>query len=97
MMEPELRAKTRALMASGALPPMLPAFEKIEPGQGPSVTKIEIATQAQEHCLVCHELGPQVSYNVPGWEGRPPARRLRCAVAAGAPGAVAYPRELGAD
>jgi len=62
MMEPELRAKTRALMASGALPPMLPAFEKIEPGQDPSVTKIEVATQAQEHCLVCHELGPQVSY-----------------------------------
>jgi hypothetical protein len=64
--ESELRAKTRALIDSGALPPMLPAFEHIAPGQPPRVTKMVVGTQAGEHCLVCEELGPQVSYTYPG-------------------------------
>lgn len=62
----QLRANVRQLMASGALPSMLPAAEKIAPGQGSRVTQIVVATQPRERCLACDELGPQVSYTYPG-------------------------------
>lgn len=66
MNDAELHAKIRGLMASGALPRVLPAAERIPPGQSSRVTQIVVGTQPNEHCLVCEESGPQVSYTYPG-------------------------------
>jgi len=62
MNQAELRAKIRALMTSGGLPRVLPAAEKIVPGQGPRVTRIVVGQPPQERCLACEDPGPQVSY-----------------------------------
>jgi hypothetical protein len=61
-----LRARIRELIASGVLPRVLPAAEKIEPGQASRVTEIAVGTYPHERCLVCEELGPQVSYTYSG-------------------------------
>jgi hypothetical protein len=62
MDQDELRARIRELIATGVLPGVLPAAQKIEPGQTPRVTQIAVGTYPHERCLVCEELGPQVSY-----------------------------------
>jgi hypothetical protein len=67
MDEPELRrAKVRELMTSGALPRVLPAAERIAPGQIPRATQIVIGTYPPARCLVCEELAPQMSYTYLG-------------------------------
>lgn len=57
MTEPALRAKIRELMTSGALPSVLPAAERIGPGQGPRVTQSVVGQSPHERCMVCEELG----------------------------------------
>jgi len=48
MNAPDLRAKISALIASGVLPSVLPAAERIIPGQGRRVTQIVVGHQPHE-------------------------------------------------
>jgi hypothetical protein len=56
MTEAELRAKIRALMASGTLPSDRASIEQHGTNEG-----ARFANPAQEPCVICGEIGPQVA------------------------------------
>jgi hypothetical protein len=60
----ELRAKVRALMASGVLPADPPPITRPEPWStlGNKRSKVLVGGPLHEPCTICGEPGPQVQY-----------------------------------
>ena len=65
MREAELRSRIRALLSSGRLPRRLPAAVQMEPEKVVASPSIRVGVQAKEHCVVCGEAQPMVSYTYP--------------------------------
>lgn len=66
MREAELRSRIRELLSSGRLPRQPPAAAQVDPGRaGATVPGIRVGVQAAEHCVVCGEAQPMVSYTYP--------------------------------
>ena len=65
MRETELRSRIRDLLSSGRLPRQLPAAAQMDPKQIVASPSIRVGVQATEHCAVCGEAQPMVSYTYP--------------------------------
>ena len=66
MREAELRSRIRDLLSSGNLPRQLPAAAQMAPrGTVAIAPGIRVGIQAAEHCDVCGEAQPMVSYTYP--------------------------------
>jgi hypothetical protein len=65
MQEAELRSRIRDLISSGRLPRQLPAAAQMDPGRVVAVPCIRVGLQVAEHCSVCGEAQPMVSYTYP--------------------------------
>ena len=64
MDEVERRERMRELLASGRMPRELPtASRPTESGQ--VEPRVQVGLQAAEHCFLCGEAGPEVSYTYP--------------------------------
>ena len=66
MRETELRSRIRALLSSGKLPRQIPAGAQMDPSRAVAIVPgIRVGIQAAEHCSVCGEAQPMVSYTYP--------------------------------
>ncbi len=63
--EAELRARIRELCSSGRMPRELPTSVPRKVGRAVTEPRVQIGLQAQEHCFICGEVGPVVSYTYP--------------------------------
>jgi hypothetical protein len=66
MTEPDLRAKVRALMASGVLPSAPPVIERAGRGTEGDRARMVVNNPRAEPCSICGESGPTISYFWPG-------------------------------
>lgn len=64
MREAELRSRIRDLLSSGRLPRQLPVAAQRDPSRV-VLPRIRVGIQAEEHCFVCGEAKPMVSYTYP--------------------------------
>ncbi len=78
MNEAELRERMRELLASGQMPRELPTAVRVEGGEQVSEARIQVGVQPAEHCFLCGEAGPEVSYTYP--YGRVIRLHARCNV-----------------
>ncbi len=76
MNDDELRARIRELLQAGTLPHYLPTAAPLEAGMGITSPRISVGTQPAEHCVLCGEAGPVVSYTYP--DGRVIRFHARC-------------------
>ena len=65
MREAELRSRIRELLSSGRLPRQLPAAAQMDPERVVASPSNRVGVQAREHCVVCGEAQPMVSYTYP--------------------------------
>jgi hypothetical protein len=65
MQEPELRSRIRELLSSGRLPRQLPAAAQRDPTGVVASPSIRVGLQVGEHCVVCGEAQPMVTYTYP--------------------------------
>jgi hypothetical protein len=65
MQEAELRARIRDLLSWGRLPRQHPAAATMDPKRVAASPSIRVGLQAQEHCVICREAQPMVSYTYP--------------------------------
>ena len=86
MIQAELRAKVRELIALGVLPADPPPITRPAPTSTPGRTpsRTLIGGPLHEPCTICGEPGPQVQYFYLAGPGRPGPRCLRRDLAAGA-------------
>lgn len=66
MNERDTRERIRALMAAGVLPPTLADSSPISESGRAVPPQVHVGTVDQEHCAICGEAGPQLSYYYPG-------------------------------
>jgi hypothetical protein len=62
--ETELRERMRELLASGRIPRELPTASR-DAERGQVEPRVHVGLQAAEHCVLCGEAGPEVSYTYP--------------------------------
>ena len=65
MREAERRSRIRDLPSSGRLPRELPAAAQMDPSRVVAAPHIRVGVQPAEHCFVCGEAQPMVSYTYP--------------------------------
>ena len=65
MDETELRARIRELLSSGRIPRVLPTAAGPKGSGAVSEPRILVGVQPAEHCSLCGEVGPVVSYTYP--------------------------------
>jgi hypothetical protein len=65
MTEAKLRTRIRALLSSGRLPRQLPTAAQMDPERIVASPSIRVGVQSKEHCVVCGETQPMVSYTYP--------------------------------
>ncbi len=66
------------LLASGQMPRELPTAVRLEGGKQVGEARIQVGVQPAEHCFLCGEAGPHVSYTYP--HGRVIRLHERCNV-----------------
>jgi hypothetical protein len=65
MRDPALRARIRELLSSGRLSRQLPSAAQRDPRGLVAAPSIRVGLQAGEHCVVCGEAQPMVTYTYP--------------------------------
>ena len=60
-----LRARIRELLSSGILPRQLPAATQMDRTGVIALPAIRVGLQPAEHCVVCGEAQPMLSYTYP--------------------------------
>jgi hypothetical protein len=63
--EHELRARIRELLSSGRMPRELPTAVRPEVSRAVTEPRVQVGLHPAEHCFLCGELGPVVSYTYP--------------------------------
>jgi hypothetical protein len=66
MIDPELLARVRALIASGELPPSPPEMPRASDPAEPVAVQILIGGNDGSTCLICRAPRPALSYRYPG-------------------------------
>ena len=76
MNEAELHMRIRELLSSGRMPHTLPATVRPKVSRAMAEPRIQVGLQPAEHCFLCGEIGPVVSYTYP--DGRVMRLHDRC-------------------